>query len=280
MIRSLFLLAALTLPAHAAERVVSVNAALTEIVVALEAADQLVAVDVSSTLADPQLPRLGYHRQLSAEGILAMNPDQVLAGDTAGPASTLDTLRQADIPVLVMTNPQTGEALKAHIRELAKVLEREPQGEALVNKVSQQLDGLSRQSAATRAKPQVLFLMSSSQRGLRIGGKGTPADTLLTLAGAENLADFEGYRSITAEGILALAPQALLTMQMPGEAVPDLVEQHPLLAHLPGAARVYALPAESMIGGLSLGGLDTAQDLQEWLDTQGLNALAMEAAGE
>lgn len=280
MTRTLILLAALALPLQAAERVISVNAALTEIVVALDAADQLVAVDVSSTAADPALPRLGYHRQLSAEGILAMNPDQVLAGDTAGPASTLATLRQAGIPVHVMANPQTGDALVTHIRTLARLLAREANGDALIARVERQLTALARHNATLATKPGVLFLMSSGDRGLRLGGRGTPADTLMTLAGAHNLADFEGYRSITAEGVLALAPEALLTLQMPGEAAPDLVAQHPLLAHLPTSARVYALPAESMIGGLSLGGLDTAEALQVWLAAEAQAGLNREANGE
>lgn len=56
----------------AESRIVSAGSAVTELVFALEQQQQLVAVDVTSSLpANMALPKVGYHRQLSAEGILA-----------------------------------------------------------------------------------------------------------------------------------------------------------------------------------------------------------------
>lgn len=73
------LLAALPLFASAAaERVISLGGDVTEIVYALNAGQQLVAKDSTSTwpAAAQKLPDVGYLRQLNAEGILSLRPDR------------------------------------------------------------------------------------------------------------------------------------------------------------------------------------------------------------
>ena len=100
---------ALTLPAHAGEaRIVSVGGSTTEIVYALGAADRLVGVDTTSlypSSADA-LPDVGYVRQLSAEGLLSLRPDLILAGSK--PKSARSTS-----PALIGTAPVTRERMKA-----------------------------------------------------------------------------------------------------------------------------------------------------------------------
>ncbi|GAK87639.1 periplasmic hemin-binding protein [Vibrio ponticus] len=51
-------------------RIISAGSSITELLVALGAKDQLVALDVTSKHfnTEQQLPLIGYHRQLSPEG--------------------------------------------------------------------------------------------------------------------------------------------------------------------------------------------------------------------
>ena len=76
-----------------AQRVVSVGGDVTEIVYALAAGSLLVGVDTSSQYpeAATSLPKVGYQRRLSAEGVLSLNPTLVLvsadAGATRGPGT-------------------------------------------------------------------------------------------------------------------------------------------------------------------------------------------------
>ena len=60
----------------AGPRLVSVGGALTETVFALGAGGQLVGVDTSSThpAGTAGLPRVGYQRALSSEGVLSLRP--------------------------------------------------------------------------------------------------------------------------------------------------------------------------------------------------------------
>ncbi len=68
-------------------RIVSVSGATTEIVYALGAEKQLVGTDTTSLFpaAALQTPKVGYMRQLSAEGLLSLKPDAVIGTTEAGP---------------------------------------------------------------------------------------------------------------------------------------------------------------------------------------------------
>ena len=72
-------------------RIVSVSGATTEIVYALGAEKQLVGSDTTSLFpaAALQTPKVGYMRQLSAEGLLSLKPDAVITTHEAGPAAVL-----------------------------------------------------------------------------------------------------------------------------------------------------------------------------------------------
>ncbi|GAL28065.1 periplasmic hemin-binding protein [Vibrio variabilis] len=55
--------------AEGTEKIVSAGASVTELIYALGAQSQLVGVDVTSvTPKESPLPKVGYHRALSAEG--------------------------------------------------------------------------------------------------------------------------------------------------------------------------------------------------------------------
>ena len=89
------LVSLICLPVKAwAAGLVSIDGALTEIVYALGAEDRLVGVDSTSVYPEAvqSLPQVGYMRQLSAEGILSLQPDLVLATRDAGPEPVFELL--------------------------------------------------------------------------------------------------------------------------------------------------------------------------------------------
>ena len=67
--------------AKAAPRLVTLGGSITEIVYALGAEAQLVGTDSTSFYppAAAKTPKVGYFRQLSAEGILSLRPDAMVA---------------------------------------------------------------------------------------------------------------------------------------------------------------------------------------------------------
>lgn len=103
MKRWLMLFAALPLFAHAAaERIISLGGDVTEIVYALDAQQQLVAKDSTSTwpAAARSLPDVGYIRQLNAEGILSLRPTIVLASAQAQPSLVLQKVEDSRVRVV------------------------------------------------------------------------------------------------------------------------------------------------------------------------------------
>ena len=110
-----------------AQRVVSVGGDVTEIVYALSADSLLVGVDTSSQYpeAATSLPKVGYQRRLSAEGVLSLNPTLVLVSADAGPPAALEQIRQADVRVVVLPDSYTVNVAKKKIRAIASALKKD-----------------------------------------------------------------------------------------------------------------------------------------------------------
>ncbi len=81
-------------------RLVAIGGAVTEIVYALGEGSRLVARDSTSTFPEEslKLPDVGYMRQLSPEGVIAVNPTAILSVEGSGPPDALAVLKSAGIP--------------------------------------------------------------------------------------------------------------------------------------------------------------------------------------
>src|ERR1700745_3367760 len=83
------------------QRIVSIGQAYNEMIYALGAEGQLVGVDYSSTYPAEikKLPTVGYHRALSAEGILSLHPTLIIEDNNIGPEHVVRQLKQIGIPM-------------------------------------------------------------------------------------------------------------------------------------------------------------------------------------
>jgi iron complex transport system substrate-binding protein len=216
--RALFLALCLWSTPAGAEplRVVAVGGAVSEIVAALGTADDLVGVDLTSTFppALARLPRVGYLRNLAAEGTLSLRPTLVLASAEAGPPATMDRLRAAGVAVHALADPLDAEAATARIASIATLLGRGDASHALADRMRHELATLESWRQRLASKPRVLFLLSVGQGPMVAGGRGTPADAMIRLAGGGNVAAaLEGYKPVSAEASLAFAPEVVLTTE-------------------------------------------------------------------
>ncbi|WP_288841367.1 hemin ABC transporter substrate-binding protein [uncultured Deefgea sp.] len=194
-------------------RVVSLGGPLTEIIYALNAEQHLVAVDQSSVYpaAANQLPKVGYYRQFSVEGILASKADMVLATDQAGPPQALAQLRKMGIKVIILPGQANLSALSQRIRGVATALNQQQQGEQLANKISQEVKALQPTASTITSTSSALMLMSRSGEP-EGAGKNTSADAMMQLAGLHNvLAQQQGYKPLSREGMAALRPDVIIT---------------------------------------------------------------------
>ncbi|KAA5601975.1 heme/hemin ABC transporter substrate-binding protein [Blastochloris sulfoviridis] len=207
-----------------ASRIVSVGAAITEILYALGLDGRVVAVDATSQFparALQEKPSVGYLRQLSAEGVLGTNPSLVLAAAAAGPPETVRVLEAAAVPLVRVPDSYDGAGILAKIRLIAATAGAEARGVCLAAAVAGDLDALAGLGAKVTAAPRVVFLLSFVNGRAMVAGRGTAADGLIRLAGAANVFDsLDGYKPVTDEAIVAARPDTVIVMDTGGIAGP------------------------------------------------------------
>lgn len=196
-----------------AQRVVVAGGAITEMVYALGAADSLVGVDTTSLYpsAADKLPKIGYFRQLSAEGILSLNPSLLLVSDQAGPPAALEKLRAVKLPLVVIRETMHVADVPAKLRQVADALDYRAKGETLAQALQGHIEALNGAVAKLSARPRVLFLMSISDGRLLAAGDVTAAETMIRFAGGRNaMVGSNGYKPISAEAAFAADPDVIL----------------------------------------------------------------------
>src|SRR5688572_13944669 len=97
-----------------ARRVVSLNGSITEVLFALDAEKELVAVDVTSTYpaAAEKLTNLGHVRAVTAESIIGTKPTHVLAFEDELNPQLKGQLEKAKIEVITFKRDFTVESSK------------------------------------------------------------------------------------------------------------------------------------------------------------------------
>ncbi|WP_221074538.1 heme/hemin ABC transporter substrate-binding protein [Agarivorans aestuarii] len=268
----LSLIASTALQAEPLKRVVSAGANITEIIIALDAEQQIVAVDSTSQLpSNLSLPVVGYHRQLSAEGLLALAPDAVIGSDEMGPDSSLNQLQQAGVQIHRLNSQSTVASLEQRIDALATLLGHPAKATELHQKLKQQLTQLDEYSQS--AKPMnTLFFMSHDAKKLLTAGSDTTANSIMELAGAVNLAKphLNSYKPLSDEAILSMQPELLLFSQRSLDklgGVQGVLSSFPVLAATPAGKTkaIYAIDGHALIGGLGLASIDEAVRLSQRL---------------
>ena len=236
-------------------RVVSVGGDLTEIVYALGAEDLLVGTDTTSTwpAAAEELPKVGYMRQLAAEGMLSLAPDIVLAAADAGPESVLDRLASAGVDVRIAPHDNSIEGIIAKFRFVGTALGHEDAAAAAVERFQAQVAGVEATLAQVQESPRVLFLISVGSGRMMASGTDTSADSIIALArGTNAVAAFDGYMPVNAEALTASAPDVLL---LPSHSVDqlgglDAILSDPALATTPAVrdGRIVVMDSLLLLG--------------------------------
>ena len=199
--------------AQAADRIVSCGGTVTEIIYALGAGDRVVAVDSSSVYPEEatKLPQVGYVRQLSAEGILSVNPDLILVNEDGGPPETLAQVENVGVKTVKVDVDHTPEAAAQRIISVGEAIGMKEQAQALAEKLSAEMKDVEQSIAAMPAKPKVLFLYARGGGIMNVAGTNTSAESIIALAGGTNaVTGYEGYKPLTAEAAVAAAPDFIL----------------------------------------------------------------------
>lgn len=238
-------------------RLVTIGAPITEIVYALGAGSEIVGIDTTSRKPDETagLPKVGYMRTLSAEGLLSLSPTHILAQEGSGPQHVLEQLAAMGVDVTLVPETPSAEGLASKVRAIAAKIGRTQAGNELASRLAAQfasleadragLDGLHGQST--------LCLVHAGNGGPLAAGEGTVADALIRLAGGRNaMAPMTNYKPLSVEAAIAAAPQVLLvsdtTITQAGGM--DAFLSMPQLSQTPAAAlrRVAVVDGALLLG--------------------------------
>lgn len=190
-------------------RVVTLGGSVTEIVYALGEGGRVVADDESSLYPDAalRLPRVGYYRSVPLEGVVSMNPDLVLASENAGPPATLQRLSELGIATVVVSDQPSVESLYRRIEQIAGQLGVAHKGQSLTRHIRNEVAA----AIAQPSRPQRAIVLVNRTGSFMAAGAGTAADAVLNLAGLDNvLSAQQGYKPVSAEGLVVLAPDLII----------------------------------------------------------------------
>ncbi len=248
-----FLLMAMSgVPPLAQERIVSTDAAVTQILFALGIDGAIAGVDVTSTLPEGyrEVPVVGYHRALPAEGLLALNPTLVIGSENIGPPKVLDTLSAAGIAILQLPSAKTIPELQQNISAIARATGDPQRAQAMLSELDRQRMQLATSQLSAE---RIAFVLAVEPGKMRIAGNGTSGDAFIKLLGGDNIAEFDAYRTLSAEAILELAPTVILVAGHEGATPQRLLEMNAIVRHGPAAKAGHILPvnAANLVAGLS-----------------------------
>lgn len=199
-----------------ATRVVALGGDITETIYALDAQSSLVGVDSTSLWPEAahKLPNVGYVRQLAAEGVLALHPQLIIATHDAGPPQVIAQLRSAGVRMEMLPVTQTPADVVAKVNRIGQLLGKEAVAATLAKQIESDYATLAKQVAAMPHHPRVVFLMSAGSGSPMAAGRDTAAMRAITLAGGLNATDdYIGYKPVSAEALVAQAPDVILLMR-------------------------------------------------------------------
>jgi iron complex transport system substrate-binding protein len=212
-----------TATSTSAMRLISIGGALTEIVYLLKANTQLVGVDTTSIYptAATSLPNVGYARSLSAEGILALRPTQVVATEDAGPPMVLKQIIDAQIPLTILPSGYQFKDLSDRVGIIGRLVHKTDSAQALASQLALEWKNTQECVAYSKYKNiRTLFILSQNPSQLMVGGAKTSADAMIAYAGAHNaIAGFSGFKPLTPEAVIAANPDVILLTDQGMKAV-------------------------------------------------------------
>jgi iron complex transport system substrate-binding protein len=187
-------------------------------------------------------------RQLSAEGVLGLNPSLVLAVQGSGPKETMDVLEAAKVPLVLVPETFSEQGLIDKIKLVGHAMGADNRAECLSDVVSGDLAQLRELRARVTKPVRVMFVMSLLNGRAMAAGQKTAANEIIAMAGAVNAIDgYDGYKIINDEAIVAAKPDVVLSIQRGKDSVDaEAVYVHPAFALTPVAVNKTFISMEGL----------------------------------
>jgi iron complex transport system substrate-binding protein len=198
-----------------AQSVISLAPSNTEILHAIGALDQIVARDDFANFPESvlELPSVGgSFGELNTELILSLAPDLVLAADITTPEQVSE-LEGLGLVVFMVPNPLSLDDLYENMRVVAELTGQLDGVEAIILDLQAQVAAVQAALADVEERPLVFYELDATDPNAPwTAGEGTFIDTLITMAGGQNLggAFSDPWVQVSAEELIAQNPDIIL----------------------------------------------------------------------
>jgi len=225
------------------ERYVVISPIYNEIIWALGAQDRVVGVDLSSTYppAIKDTQTVGYHRALSAEGILSLHPTAVIHDNNIGPPQVVEQIQQLGLPMKTFTAKNNSiDGTTALIREMGAFFHKEDRADELCRTLDTQYASSIEKAKQFTDSPRiaVIHFGRASNVYLVVGkggeGDGGAASQMIEWAGGQMAVDAKGMQRMASPELIAQAnPDIILVTDFGYDRLGGPVDE---IKALPGVA--------------------------------------------
>ena len=261
------------LPAEDPSRVVVAGGSIAEMLYALQAGELIVAVDSTANYLPEtkDLPSVGYVRNLSAEGILALKPSLILGEHDMGPAEVLNQISSVEVEVKRIEERHSTQGIIDKFICIARVLDQEGAArEVLESQFVEIVTSLEKTNVASAVVPRAALILNFVDNQPIVAGANTSGDGLLRMAGAENVfSDVEGWKPLSRELLIAANPEHIVLTERALKSIGGLqgMLSDPLLASTDALStdNVHAYGGMSLLG-FGLQTLEVALSLKKAME--------------
>lgn len=195
-------------------RIVCLSKQYTEIIFALGAENDIVATDQSSTwpAEAAKLPKVGYHRALSLEPIVAQKPDVVIHDNNIGPAHVISQLEQLKIPMHAFGKySNTIAGTDSLIREIGRYFSKERQADSVCALLDSDMTrALAVRDTVRRPRIAVIHYGQASNVYLTMTNLSTAAKLVEWAGGVMAVNGEKGMIPLSAEVLAQADPDIIL----------------------------------------------------------------------
>lgn len=225
------------------ERYVVISPIYNEIIWALGAQDKVVGIDLSTTYPPEvkQVQTVGYHRALSAEGILSLHPTGIIHDNNIGPPQVVQQLQQLNIPMKTFSAKNDSfDGTKALIREMGAYFHKEQRAEELCKTLDDQRAASLEKVKQYTDHPRVAVIHFGRASNVYLvvgksgGGDGGGVSQMVELAGGQMAVENRGMQRMESPEIIAQAnPDVILLTNYGYDRLNGSLDQ---IKALPGVA--------------------------------------------
>jgi iron complex transport system substrate-binding protein len=243
------------------QRIVCIGEAYNEMIYALGAQANLVGVDYSSTYPSEikNLPTVGYHRALSAEGILSLKPTLIIHDNNIGPDNVVRQLQALNIPMKTFqAKDDSVEGAKALLREMGAFFHKEQRAQELCDRIDRQMADAAAVTRKYGTTPRVAVIHFGRASNVYLivgnggGGDASTAGKMVELAGGQMAIEKHGMQQMTSPEIIAKSnPQVILMTEYGFDRLgsADQAKTLPGVAETDAAKnnRIYRVPEHELM---------------------------------